>query len=236
LVCASARIVSANLLLHAITTRLEGRSSATRGLRGARLTPIANADLESWASELTADIRYFSREDMLEHHRIVTGVFRTVEACLPVRFPTRLDQAHFATLVAERRTDLQRQLEMVSGACELAITAVWATVDEPSPTPTEASPGRRYLLERQWALSVSEGRRARALEVAAVIEGELADTLRDVRHQVCPSATVALSSALLLPMAKAEAAKQRIPHVAPDVRILVNGPWPPYTFANVRSE
>jgi hypothetical protein len=172
---------------------------------------------------------------MLEHHRIVTEVFTRVAACLPTRFPTRVDAARLGVLVADQRTDQKRQLELVRGACELAITAVWTGSDEPAPLPTGTSPGRRYLLERQRAVSASDRRRARAVELADELERDLADMLRDVRRQVCPSATVALSSALLLPTAKADIARGRLPRTAPDVRILVNGPWPPYTFASVRA-
>jgi hypothetical protein len=68
------------------------------------------------------------------------------------------------------------------------------------------------------------------------LERELADVLLEARRQLCPSASVALSCALLLPVRQAEAARQRIPRSAADVRILVNGPWPPYTFASVNSE
>jgi hypothetical protein len=57
--------------------------------------------------------------------------------------------------------------------------------------------------------------------------------LVDVRHQVCPSVTVALSSALLVPRDRAEQIKARLIRQEQDVRILVNGPWPAYTFASV---
>jgi len=200
------------------------------------LTRLAIAELVAWTTDLTADRDVSSREDLLHHHRIVTEVFGGVAACLPARFPTVLDASRLETLLVERRDELQRRLEIVRGACELAITAVWTTPDDLTPLPTETSPGRRYLLERQRTLSASDRRRARAVELAEDLERELANTPREVRRQVCPSATVALSTALLLPVTEAKAAKQRIPRTAPDVRILVNGPWPPYSFASIRSE
>ena len=56
--------------------------------------------------------------------------------------------------------------------------------------------------------------------------------LVDVR-KFCPSVIVALSSALLVPRASADRIKARLSRDEQDVRILVNGPWPPYTFATV---
>jgi hypothetical protein len=44
---------------------------------------------------------------------------------------------------------------------------------------------------------------------------------------------VALSAALLVPRASAENVRKRIARTEQDVRILINGPWPPYTFADV---
>jgi hypothetical protein len=228
--------VSTRLLLHAITTPPEGPSREAAGLRGNPLTALEVDGLTVWATGLTVDTDSFSRADLLDHHRIVTEVFTRVEACLPARFPTLLDGPRVQDLVGRRYDELQQQLEIVRGACELAVTAVWTTAEDPKSLPVETSPGRRYLLERQRTLSASDRRRARAVELADDLERELADVLLEARRQLCPSASVALSCALLLPVRQAEAARQRIPRSAADVRILVNGPWPPYTFASVNSE
>ena len=44
---------------------------------------------------------------------------------------------------------------------------------------------------------------------------------------------VALSSALLAPQARARDLMDRLLGMQDGVRILVNGPWPPYTFADM---
>jgi hypothetical protein len=188
----------------------------------------------TWTSEWSG-LREFTREDVLDHHRVVGEVFAQVEACLPARFPTVVDAARLESLVAEKHANFESQLDKVRGRCELAITATWTTPEEPASVSAEISPGRRYLLERQRSLSVSERRRARASELADRIEREV-DVACDSHRQLCPSPTVALSLALLVPKSTAEAIKARLPRTGPDVRILVNGPWPPYTFASVRSD
>jgi hypothetical protein len=53
----------------------------------------------------------------------------------------------------------------------------------------------------------------------------------DSRRQICPSKDVAVTLALLVPRGNADSVKRSLPRAASDVRILVNGPWPPYTFA-----
>ena len=63
---------------------------------------------------------------------------------------------------------------------------------------------------------------------------ELAADQADVRHAYCPSAEVALSTAILAPAGEAEALKEKVVRVASGlggVRAVVSGPWPAYTFA-----
>jgi len=147
------------------------------------------------------------------------------------------DAAALKEQLEARRTGLLAQLEHGRYGCELAVTALWTAADEPSQSAEATTPGRRYLLERKLALANSERRHARALEVADTIERELGQDVVDVRHQMCPSPAVALSLALLIKRARAEDIQRRLRgRIEPGVRILVNGPWPPYTFAGVSSE
>ena len=75
-------------------------------------------------------------------------------------------------------------------------------------------------------------RRERARELADEIERVAGADLVAVWRQVCPSTGVALSSALLAPQARAKDLMARLLGMQDGVRILVNGPWPPYTFAD----
>jgi hypothetical protein len=175
---------------------------------------------------------------MLDHHRVVNELFARVDACLPARFPTVVDAAQLTSLVHQRRDDLLRQLDTVRDACELAISAAWTAPAPESSLTDMATPGTRYLLRRQRELSAMEQRRGRATELASALDRALGDTPRATRREVCPSSTILLSYAVLLSQRDVECVKQRIAsptQVAADVRILVNGPWPPYTFASVRS-
>jgi hypothetical protein len=90
----------------------------------------------------------------------------------------------------------------------------------------------RFLRARQRYFAGSDRRRERAHQLAEAIERSVGSSLVAVRTQVCPSRVVGLSMALLLPRAEAADAIGRVPRVQRDVRILVNGPWPPYTFAD----
>ena len=162
---------------------------------------------------------------------VVSDVFAHVDACLPARFPTWTDDA--ATLIAARRQALTQQLEHVKGCAELAITATWTTPLDEIDEPQGLTPGTRYLRGRQRVFEGSYRQRQRANVLMSELTDMAKPSVRDTNARLCPSNTVALSLALLVERATAESVKARLPRTCPDVRILVYGPWPPYTFAGV---
>jgi hypothetical protein len=222
-----------SLLLHAITKlKADAPVGEVVGVRGERLVTIEVRGLAAWVTWLKVDSTPFTREDMWDHHRVVSQVFEGVEACLPARFPTLVEgEGALRAQVDERAEALARQLELVRDACELAVTAAWTT-PEPTDEGNEATPGRRYLLR----LASSQRRRERAASLADSLERLAGEEVLQSRRMVCPSVRVALSLALLLRRASAEKLRERLARqLSSDVRILVNGPWAPYTFADARS-
>jgi hypothetical protein len=221
-----------SLLLHAISPKPEQDEPAGPGLRGLPLIRVDEGALSAWATLFSSAVPTFTRDDVMEDHRVVNFVFERVSACLPARFPTVVEEGVLRGGLATRAEHLERQLELVQGACELAVTAVWSAREELSTDVDAETPGRRYLLRRQAALAGSERRHARASELADVLESLVGPGLRQAQRQVCPSAEVALSLALLVERDVVDDVRVRLSlYSALDVRILVHGPWPPYSFA-----
>jgi hypothetical protein len=213
-------------LLHAITSP-ETQPIDRPGLRGAPLVRVTDGALVAWASVLDDTGEPFDRRDLLEHHEIISHLHAWVDACLPARFPTWLDDEK----MGQRRDQLVSALERVQGRCEVAITALWTTPDDEPATSEALTPGVSFLRARQRYFAGSDRRRARAHELSLVIERCLGASLVEMRSRVCPSDMVGLSMALLLPRGSAADVIERLPRSQADVRILINGPWPPYTFA-----
>jgi len=222
------------LLLHAIATADEARVDVRRGLRGQPLRVVRCAELSAFASLLDEPAQPFGRADLLEHHAIVSQLAAQLDAVLPARFPTWFaDDRALQAQLELRHGDLGEALLRVRDRCELALTAVWTSPpDEAAPRPP-TTPGRTYLLGRQQALTAGDTRRARAQALADQSLRLVGSDLVDVRQQICPSTTVALSAAFLVRREIGEKIKARLLRDAQDVRILVNGPWPAYTFATV---
>jgi hypothetical protein len=214
------------LLLHAILAAdatLDPEPSLTR---------VPGERLAAWLS--TRDSQHsLGRADMLAHHELVARLCEQSGACLPARFPSIFSDAEAVQRVLiERQAHLLDALEHVRGQAELAVTALWAV--QPAPDPIGVvSPGRRYMLERQRVFRSADAQRAAASEIADDVERRLSPELVEAQRRICPRPDTALSLALLVPRATAAALARRVPDTDErhGVRILVNGPWPPYSFA-----
>ena len=222
-----------SLLLHAIVAR--PLSDPPPGLRGAALEFVGAGSLGAWASRPDRDSA--TRDDALEHHRVVEDLCAR-QPCLPVRFGTRVADAEAArTLLLARRDELAASLERVGARREIAVTLLWA--DAPARPgrghAVASTPGRAFLDRKRAAYAADAERQAAAEALAGRLEAELAADQADVRHAFCPSAQVALSTAILAPAGEGDVMKERVVRVASGlggVRAVVSGPWPPYTFAS----
>lgn len=216
------------LLLHAIVP-VDTVAPPAVGVRGWPLRAARAAGLVGWASEWRPDAPPLGRDDLLAHHALAT---QALGVCLPVRLPTWLaDDTALGELLAARQAELLAALERVRGTAELAVTATWQGVPPPGVPSPASTPGRRYLEERRRQFATDDQRRVIAQQLAARIGG-LPHVLK-AQHRVCPSAAIALSSALLVPLDAAAELRAALPAGPHNVRILVNGPWPPYSFSEL---
>lgn len=220
------------LLLHAITTA-EQPATVPNGLRGGPLVRVDEAGLAGWSTQFAEVNPRFGRTDLTENHDLISALHQQVGACLPVRFPTWSgDEDALRADLRRRQAALTTALHAVRETCELAVTLLWTTSAETTLATPAATSGAQYLRARQQLYAGSDKRRARAHQLAEEIERAAGAALVAVRHQVCPSASVALSSALLIHRDCASGLMAILARRQDGVRILVNGPWPPYTFAD----
>jgi hypothetical protein len=175
------------------------------------------------------------RPDALEHHRLVERIC-AAQPCLPVRFGTAFATADDARASLDKRAAaLRAALARVAGKSELALTLLWRDSPRPpSAVESATGPGRRYMEARRAEFAAREARRARAESMVQRVIAELAIERQLVWYETCPSENVAASLALLVPTERAGERKVELGRVAggfPDVIPVLNGPWPPYTFA-----
>jgi len=220
------------LLAHAIAAA-PPVSFGTDGLRGHRLAWSESGGLGIWSTDLEAEVK-LARPDALEHHRLVERIC-AAQPCLPVRFGTVFPSADAARASLDRRAKaLRASLARVAGKSELALTLLWREPPTLEAVEATGGPGRRYLAARRGAYLVRESRRARAESMVKRLVTQLAIERPLVWHETCTSESVAVSLAVLVPTELSLARKADLMTLASefsDVTPVVNGPWPPYTFA-----
>jgi len=216
-------------LLRAIVAAADAAVAADVGLRAVSGKSVA-ALASPWNGTTAA-----SEAELVDHHRTIQAVFERVP-CLPARFGgVFADEGAIRARLAERDGDFASQLARLGHRCELAITCAWRDKGATPPVPVvPASTGRAYL---ERGLERSRGERTRerrAEEIVARLLGELAVEPAFLRHRTCPRPAVAVSMSALVTRDEIDEITSRLERVGaqlPDVTIVVQGPWAPYTFA-----
>ena len=224
------------LIAHAITPAPHPFLN-TEGLRGRPLTWSAAGDIGLWSTDWDPADK-LDRGDALEHHRLVERIC-AAQPCLPVRFGTAFATEDAARASLESRTSaLRAALDRVAGKSELAVTLLWnKTTGDSAPQPPEsAGPGRRFMEERRRRYAARDAQRGRAADLVECLIAGLSVERALVWHDICTSEGVAVSLAVLVPTERALERKSELERLASgfdDVTGVVNGPWPPYSFARV---
>ena len=169
------------------------------------------------------------------HHEAVVEAVRKAGPALPVRFGTVFrDAASVTSALAQRYEQIVADLDRLGDKIELSLTALWAV-----PLPTEAreplgsSAAARYLYARAAELRHDEAMKERARSAAHELDQILHGYVLEQRVSFCPTPRVALRTAYLLDAAGLDGfrdAFESIRATRADLRVLLTGPWPPYSF------
>lgn len=177
------------------------------------------------------------------HHETIVEAVRRQGPSLPVRFGTVFrDATSVEAALSERYETLAADLERLGDKVELSLTALWASRafgDELTPVlrDDEASLGQgvgaRYLFARAAELRRADALKERARAVDRELNRLLGGLALDRRVSLLPTPRVAVRTAYLLDPAGVgafEAAFQATHRSRSEVRLLLTGPWPPYSF------
>lgn len=219
------------LLLRAIVAAEDATVAAELGLVVVPATGVA-ALASPWEIAGAA-----AEADLLDHHRVIQAVFGRVP-CLPARFGSVFADADaLGARLTLRERDLSTQLSRLGHRCELAITCAWRDKGVAAATGALAGPatsGRAYLERGLDRTRDVRARERRAGEIADRLLGELAVEPAFIRYGTCPRPAVAVSMSALVTRDEIEETTSRIERLGaqlPDVTVVVQGPWAPYTFA-----
>lgn len=185
-----------------------------------------------------------SGENLLRHEATVEAICAGA-AALPVRFGVVLPGVAAVERALERQRDILRaDLLCIGDKVEMGVIALWNPAasqedaeDEAEEAPAaDQRPGLAYLRARQAQYRRSATLRARAERLGDALDAELRPRPLQTQRALCPSPRLALRAVHLLERAQVgafgeafDAARRR--HAA-EARLLLSGPWPPYSFVS----
>lgn len=196
-------------------------------------------------------------ESIRAHHAIVEAVWRRTDACLPARFgQTFPDEDALGERLDRRAEHLGRELSRLAGTAEMSVRIVSGGAEHDAevgtaPAVVEASdaevgapgsgPGQAYLRARAEALKLGRRREARAEAVAEELRTWMdgSATVRDARLVVPRPGTGVASVAHLVARDEVPAYREALADFSRahgGWRLVVGGPWPPWSFGTVGEE
>jgi hypothetical protein len=165
---------------------------------------------------------------VLRHEHVVEAMMARGPV-LPLRFGTELQsEEQLAAAIAGRADELSRALERVRGRVELALRVIPERIEKTNSRTAPVS-GREMLLGR-----VREHQRT--IRVAQQLHAPLARAAADSTMHNHPRPPAILTASYLVDEDRIAAFRRQADQLAArqdGLRVLVTGPWPPYSFATV---
>jgi len=235
--------MSAGWYLYAIVAGDTEVPSDLTGIEDAELSTVAWGSLAVVASPLASSGLRLTTENVLRHAAVVEGM-RQHGPTLPVRFGTVVADAEtLARALAERHDELVADLARLGDKAEFGLTALWdrPPVDDGRsdwPGDDERAgdgPGTRYLRARLARSRRDAARQEAARSITRELDAALGSRVLDRRCSIAPTDRLAVRATFLIEPTRFDACRQAIAEVRrrrPDLRVLVSGPWPPYSFVS----
>ena len=223
------------LYVYALVPR-EPKRLPARGVAGETLATVECGDLRAVVGPVD-DPPEVEEATLRAHDGVVREVAAQVDAILPVRFGTLIDDAaSLGHLLEGHATDLSDALALVAGREQMTLrvfvegrTRSLSPVSEtPGPEEAEAGPGARYL-----ARLLRAHRAARSVPEIAPLRDALTPLVQAERLESQHHPPLVASVYHLIRRGDGPAYERvvdRAPRLCPAARVTVSGPWPPWAF------
>jgi hypothetical protein len=199
-------------------------------------------DFAVLVSDFDSDAVTITRENALAHAAVVRSVLdRTTP--LPFRFGTLVTEQQLRSYIAAHKPSLKTNLDLVRGCVEMSVKIIWNVShdDDVEQEPGEGKQGigARFLQDKRREILGDERRAAQAAEISTWLRESVVGLVRDEQVTTRPSEKLLLAAAHLVERTKIKQYRNRIAEARakrPELRFLLSGPWPPYSFANIELE
>jgi hypothetical protein len=230
------------------------RESAFEGLAGvggARLRVLTLGDFAAVVSETGDEGVTVNEENLLAHNRVNAAALAYTTP-LPCRFGTRTAPERLAGYADAHAAALAAALARVRGCVEMGVKLMEKSEGQEPKVESgaervvgstaggadlgAAGAGTAFLLKKQREILGEEGARRRAEGAAAWLASGVAALVRETAARLSPAEAICVRAAHLVERSRVEEYRARLRALAAerrDLRLLISGPWPPYSFSEI---
>ena len=231
------------LYVYCFAEGLDRRHSFPRGVSGARVRLIKFEDLSLVVSACAGDVFHQFRKNGLAHNAVVRSVFKQTTP-LPCRYGMIVTDKQLRNYISTHKQALKNGLAHVRGGAEMNLRISGPRISiSPAPGPEyrkPVGPGTRFLLNKRTEFRGEEWQAAQKAELTAWLGERLGGLIRDEKINLVPHERALLARVdHLVDRTHIEPYREKMGAAIqerPDIRFMVSGPWPPYSFANIELE
>lgn len=210
-----------------------------QGIGGAEVRLFQAENVSLLVSDFSGDIVQVHRENALAHAAVVRSVLDQTTP-LPFRFGTLVTEEQLQTYVTARREALLANLALVRGCVEMNVKIISdLNEQQPADHDLQEKPGTAFLAEKRRELLGSEARAEEAKSIADWLEGLLGEAVRQTRIKTNVTNRLIVAAAHLVERGAVQPYRNKVQEARnkrSDLKFLMSGPWPPYSFANIELE
>jgi len=228
------------LYVYCLAEGVDRLDKTPRGVAGTAVQIAKFEDLSALVSVCRSDAFQVTRKNALAHHEVVRSITQQTTP-LPARFGTLVTVQQLQNYVSTHRPAIKAKLAHVRGRAEMNVRMI-ANKDplQKSKNEDAPGPGTAFLLEKRKEILSEEAEVAQKNQLSAWLREKLGDLIKEEKISVNSSETVILAKAdHLIERVDVQEYRTRMAQAVeerPEVRFMVSGPWPPYSFANIELE
>jgi Gas vesicle synthesis protein GvpL/GvpF len=211
------------------------------GISSAPVRLLQVADLSVLVSDYDGETIPVTREHALSHAAVVQSVLDQTTP-LPCRFGTLVSEQHLRNFLTTNKPAIATKLAHVRGCVEMNVKVIYPVPDLENVTDEQAQvgPGTAFLEEKRRALGGDERFADQRADLSNLLSKHLSSLTRDEQISVRASDTgVLMAAAHLVESPQIQRYREKMAtarDTRPELRFLISGPWPPYSFANIELE
>ncbi|HEY0321360.1 MAG TPA: GvpL/GvpF family gas vesicle protein [Pyrinomonadaceae bacterium] len=220
------------------------------GVAGAVPRLVVCGEIAAVVSDFEGERVSIERENVFAHERVVQRVLQSVTP-LPFRFGTLVTTEKLAGYVEANREALMKSMERVRGCVEMSVKIIWDAEEvrrvglkmETAGSQLEedkqqaSGKGAAFLIAKRREILGDEVLKERAEELAAWLKLRAGKAASATNVQVQADESLVVRAAFLVERACLQDYQESVEEARAertDLRFLTSGPWPPYSFSNIK--